>query len=436
MDRRRIVLALTVGLAILTAGCSLPGSNTTAPEPDNGTVVDSGVVNDSTTETEIAPALLGERWDLLDEERIYNRTARLLGSEAPPPQVTLQEFDFQIPVGGRPIFEYLGLRDPEDSVVEGSVLGVASGPDSVRINETFATMNRSERGTDASLALVLAHEFAHTIQLEEGWMRPAWSREIPAERGSIERRLLSRSLTEGGAVSAADAYADSVDSERSQVDRYARRYRTGDAAETYLLAPYHHGGQYFTAVADSPESFAHVYEADPPRTTTELRHPNRTDFEPTSLTVTTTVDREGWQFEDEYRAGELFVHVTVAAHLGLDRADRAATGYAGDRLVTFDGENRTQYAWVTHWATSEDAGEFADSLNETLAVRTDKFADGVGVRALGNQTVAVVTGERAVRESMTLDGTGTNVEVVVRERAQKRAPSAGYRSTGRVGIVG
>jgi hypothetical protein len=435
MDRRRVVLALAVALALVTAGCSLPGSNTTTPESDNGTVVDSGVVNESSSESEIDPALLGERWELLSEERIYNRTAAILGLDAPAPEVTLQTFDYEIPAGGKPIFEYLGLRDPDNSVIDGSVLGVASGPDSVRINETFATTNRSERATDASLALVLVHEFAHTIQAAEGWLRPQWSREIPAERGSIERRLLSRSLTEGGAVYTAESYAESLGSERSQVDRYERRYRTGDANETYLLAPYHHGGQYFEAVAEAPESFANVYEEDPPRTTTELLHPERDDFEPTPVSVTTTVRREGWQVEEDSRAGELFVHVTVAAHLGTDRADRAATGYAGDRLVTFDGENRAQYAWVTHWASDTDAVEFADSLDETLGVRSDRFADSVGVRVLGDQTVAVVTGERAVRDDIAFEGTGTAIAVTVSDKSQHPTTTRSLRRAGPLGPV-
>lgn len=424
MDRRRVALTLAVALALVTAGCSSPGSNTTGPGADDA-VVDSVVLNESANESVVDPALLGERWELLSEQRIYNRTATLLGSDAPAPQVTLREFDDQIPAGGEPLFEYLGLCDPADSVVEGSVLGVARGPDSVQINETFARMNRSERATDASLALVLVHEFTHTIQAEEGWLRPEWRREPPAERGSIERRLLSRSLTEGGAVYAADAYADSVDSERSQIDRYERRYRTGDANETYLLAPYHHGGQYVSAVADSPAAFEHVYEADPPRTTTELLHPNRTDFEPTPLGVTTTVRRDGWAVEEEYRAGELFVHVAVAAHLGPDQADRAATGYAGDQLVTFDGESRTQYAWVTHWQTDEDATEFGDSLNETLLARTDRLADSVGVRVLGGRTVAVVTGELTVRENIAVGGSGTQVVITVSEDLRQSATTSG-----------
>ncbi len=441
MNRRRgaVVLAVVL-LAISLAGCSIPtpGNGTGPQQADNASVVDSGVVNQSSNETTSDPPAdsdpLGETWAEISEDRVYNQTARLLGSDAPTPEVTLTEFDYQIPAGQKPIFSYLGLTDPAKDTVDGSVLGVASGSDSIRINETFATMNRSERQTDASLTLVLVHEFAHTIQSEKGWDRPDWTRTLPAERGSIERRLLYRTLTEGGAVYTADAYAERIGSERSQIGRYERRYRTAPPDEELLLAPYYHGGQYFSTVVDSSTAVADVYEDDPPRTTTELLHPNKTDFEPAPLNITTTVRRTGWRFEESQRAGEMFIHLSIAAHLDIERANRAATGYAGDQLVAFDGENRTQYTWLTHWATSRDAEEFADSLNETLAGRTDELSGHVGVRVLGDRSVAVVTGERAVRTKIALEGTGTDVGIVVQSEDEQSVRSR--RGTGPLGVVG
>lgn len=428
MKRRRAVITLAVVLlAVSIAGCSLPtpGNGAGPQQADNTSVVDSRIVNQSTNETTSDPPAdsepLPETWAKISEESIYNQTARLLGSDAPAPEVTLQEFDYQIPAGQKPIFAYLGLTDPEKETVDGSVLGVASGPDTVGVNETFATMNRSERQTDASLALVLVHEFAHTIQAEEGWNRPDWTRELPADRGSIERRLLYRSLTEGGAVYTADAYAASVGSERSQVDRYERRYRMAPPDEEFLLAPYYHGGQYFSAVVDPPTALGDVYETEPPRTTTELLHPNKTDFEPTPLNITTTVRRAGWELEQRQRTGEMFIHLSIAAYLDIERADRAATGYAGDQLVAFEGEDKIQYTWLTHWATSRDAEEFADSLNETLTVRDDDRAKSVGVRVLDGQTVVVVAGEQTTRESISVEGSGANLEIIVTGRDQQPA---------------
>lgn len=422
MNRRRgaIVLAVVL-LAVSLAGCSLPtpGDSAGPQQADNASVVDEGVVNQSTNETTSDP--LAETWTALSEDRVYNQTARLLGSDAPSPEVTLREFDYQIPAGQQPMFAYLGLTDPEKDTVDGSVLGVASGSDSVRINETFATMNYSERQTDASLTLIVVHEFVHTIQAAENWDRPDWTRELPAERGSIERRLLYRSLTEGGAVYSADAYAARVGSERSQVGRYERRYRTALPDEVFLLAPYYHGGQYFTAAVDSPAALGEIYEESPPRTTTELLHPEKTAFEPTPLNITTTVHRTGWEFEERQRAGEMFIHLSIAAHLEVDRAERAATGYAGDQLVTFEGERETQYAWATHWQSATDAREFATALNETLAVRTDTRADNVGVRLVGGQTVVVLTGDSGVRKSITVEGSGTSLEIAVGEPAQQPA---------------
>lgn len=422
MNRRRgaIVLAVVL-LVVVVAGCSLPTlEDSTGPQQaDNASVVDSGVVNQSTNETTSDP--LAETWATLSEDRVYNQTAHLLGSDAPSPEITLREFDYQIPAGQQPIFAYLGLTDPEKDTVDGSVLGVALGSESVRINETFATMNRSERQTDASLTLVLVHEFAHTIQAAERWDRPDWTRELPAERGSIERRLLSRSLTEGGAVYTADAYAARVGSERSQVSRYERRYRTAPPDEVFLLAPYYHGGQYFRAAVDAPAALGDIYEETPPRTTTELLHPNKTEFEPTPLNITTTVRRSGWEVEERQRAGEMFIHLSIAAHLEGGRAESAAAGYAGDQLVTLESERSTQYAWATHWQSATDAREFATALNETLAIRTDSRAENVGVRLLSGHTVVMLAGNSGRREPITVEGSGTILEITVGERAQQSA---------------
>ena len=140
----------------------------------------------------------------IDENGIYNLTRNLIGSDADPPAITIEELSYRVGQTDRPFFDYMGLTNESEEGSSGLLpAAVARGPDSVVVNEMVFDRQYGER-TDRS-ALLLAHEFAHTIQMEEGWLESTRT----ALAGTVglsttELALLYRSLVEGGAVFTAD----------------------------------------------------------------------------------------------------------------------------------------------------------------------------------------------------------------------------------------
>lgn len=442
MDRRSLAVTLLVccAVVVLLAGCSFsvgddPADDATdseTPESANETDSDDGS-DTSGNETVVADTgPINDTGLPVPENRVYNRTETLLGVEATTPTVAVEDLDARVGRPDRQIFDLLGLTNESVSGGGGApAAAVATGPNSVVINEVYAEMNRSKhRANDSNPTLVLAHEFAHTIQLERGWFPPDWESGPAAGRNSLDGRLLVRSLIEGGAVYAAEEYAAETDVSDSQIGRFEQRYRTAAPERAFAIAPYHHGGQYFETALDSAADLGTVYEDDPPRTTTEILHPEKDDFEPTPVTFRTDVERDGWRYLPgaSDTTGEMFVHVALSAHLDTDRADTAAAGYANDRLLAFEDGEETSYAWVTHWTSAEDAEQFATAFDDALDARSDDDADSLDLRFAGDRSVVVLAGTEQFREAVAIDGENRNLEVVIsRPNPRQQSQRAGSR---------
>lgn len=466
--RGNVRLKLVVGLAVLLflAGCSMsaPFADDSeaplTPTPDTDADTAAGTAGNDTSDQSVAdgedsdgtadddgpgpasdsidsaePGPLNNSALPVDVARVYNQTRELLNSDAEPPSVEVNDLGWPYDRRTDPFFEFLGLTNDTEGG-DGSTVsaaGLAPGPDSVEIDDQYATENLTTRQRQ-SLELVLAHEFTHTIQFEERWWSyqfgsPAsWDGEPAADSGTIEYTLLVRSLVEGGAGFAADGYATEVGYNVSELRSYEQSYRRAVPAEQYTSAPYYHGSQYFDAVLDSPEELGTVYE-NAPTTTAELLHPNRTDFEPTPVAF----NAEGnapWYPRTELhdRGGELFVHVVLSAYTDVETADEAAAGWVNDRVFAFGYSDNLSYAWPIHWESAEDANEFAAAFNGTLDARDDEAASQVGLRLVGNRTVVVTAGSRDFREAISIQRKNATIDIVVGAAEQQQTQQARYVS--------
>ncbi len=114
--------------------------------------------------------------------------------------------------------------------------------------------------------------------------------------------------------------------------------------------------------------------AHPPLSTEQILHPDKyfTHPEyPSSVHVggTNPFVQDGWQIVEDATVGEFTTQVLVAQFLQRDRANAAATGWDGDRLVALMHGDDVALVWMTSWDTERDAGEFFDAYKAILAAK-------------------------------------------------------------------
>jgi hypothetical protein len=351
----------------------------------------------------------------VDANRIYNQTAELLDSAAEPPTLNIKDIDMTVGMTENPFFEYLGLINNTESSDEGvGAAGYATGADTIVINDEYTSENLSSN-LEQYLETTLAHEFVHTIQFEEGWLRPNWEEPPSVSRRSLEYTLLARSLIEGGAVDVTDEYAKATGKRIRQSQQMQRAYREATPDEKLSYAPYNLGGQYFDAVLDNASDLGSVYEENPPRSTTEILHPDRDDFELTPVEFTADAQADAWTRRTQLTdtTGEMFLHIMLSAHTDVETAEKAAAGWANDRLFGFGYEDDLSYAWALHWESAEDAAQFAAAFNETIDARDDAQASQLDVRFAGERSVVIVAGNQSFRDAVVVEGTNAELEIIV-----------------------
>lgn len=402
------------------------GSESTSESPDNSTSEtgnesgSNGAADQSTTTGPIDDTGLP-----VDENRIYNLTRNLIDSDADAPAITIEELSNRTEVYN-PFFDYMGLTsESEEGSGNFSPAAVARGPDSVIIDE--AIFDRYYEEATGRFDLILAHEFAHTIQMEEGWLdrtRRVLARTSGLSTPSIESSFLYKSLLEGGAVFTADEYADRTEGNVSQIDRYEQEYRDAPAELVHAYGPFHHGGQYFQSVLDSAEELGSAYTDDIPTSTEELLHPGYNDTGYSDVTFSAQSSRDDWtQQTAGYEVGAMFVHFVLTAHAERDAAAEASKGWGNDQLFKFENETRSAFTWVTHWDSAADADQFAEAFNRTLPNRSDDDVGDIEVARAGNRSVVVLAGPAEFRDAIAIDGENADVDIILQSGAEDSVES-------------
>jgi hypothetical protein len=457
-ERARTLTLVLIGLAVLvaTAGCSMTtpfgddsnddtsdesglssetgdesgasnetgdesgSSSETGDESGSGASEGSGSNNSTDERTTTGPI---ENTGLsVDENRIYNLTRDLLGSDEDAPTITVREVNNRVGRTDRPFFDYMGLTNESEGSASGTgAAAFARGSDSVVVNEK--TISRYDKGNIDRFGMILAHEFTHTIQTAEGWSGANLGRTLDPQK--TESLALYQSLIEGGAVFTADEYADRVGLNLSQIARFEREYGAAAAELLYAYAPYHHGGQYFDQVLDSGKEVGSVYTDDVPDSTEEVLHPEYGETEPSEVTFSAESNRDGWtrQPNQDDQLGALFVNVVLTAHTEEKIADEASKGWGNDQILGFENGNQSAFAWVTHWDSAQDADQFADGVSGTLSNRSDEDVGDVEVVRAGNQSVVVLAGPEAFRDAIAVDGENANIDIVLQSAADDAVKS-------------
>jgi len=263
---------------------------------------------------------------------------------------------------------------------------------------------------------VLAHEFVHAIQFRAEllpWSQASLQGNVPTDLA--QTRL---ALTEGSAVWVTDGYvrrhmAANVTLQSTEIRRAYEDARVGGR---YFLARYHFGFRGVDRRLDDPSELRELFEPPVPNTTEQLLHGDTPADEPPRRFEVEAADAGEWTVrepDDEDVMGELFVRVALSKELSLAEAADAAAGWGYDRLIEYERDDESAFAWITRWDDPANASAFATAF-ETYTDRRET-ADELtfGVRSVGDDVVVVYSGPPAFVDAARASVDGETVRVRV-----------------------
>jgi len=356
---------------------------------------------------------------------VYQRTARLLGSDARRPDaVVVRAVDAPASRSPPAFFRLWGLtRPPTDRELQ--VAAYVSDPDRVVVNGAV------DAGP-ATLEATLAHESVHVVQFR----REVFAA-VRSPGSGPDASATTTAVTEGAAVFVADAYwrrylADEPRAGGRPAASIRGVYANATGIGRWTAAPYRFGYRYVRERAGSPSSVASVYD-DPPATTEQVLHPG-VEEGPVALDAR-AVDTETWEDDGaERRMGELFVRVVLSTGLSERRAAAGADGWGEDARIGFvNATGARGYAWVLRFDDAANATEFEDALDGSLSARNLTrdggvwSGDGRAFRPVrvDDRTVVVFAGAPAFVRAADAGTDGKEIVVA--------APGAGERDDGSAG---
>jgi hypothetical protein len=118
--------------------------------------------------------------------------------------------------------------------------------------------------------------------------------------------------------------------------------------------------------ADENQILNHIL-ARPPRSTSELLHPNSWPAKPADAILFDRAELPALPLLTENSLGEFGIRTLCGTQLTSTEAEEAAAGLLSDRYLLFTGSGPGQdhLLWRTQWASGEDAGVFLRALAAT-----------------------------------------------------------------------
>lgn len=403
----RAPTALALAALLVLAGCGAPfGGSEATDAPD---------ASDAPTGTDATDDIAVRNGSLpVDPDRVFDRTRKLLGSDAPPPPAVVVADDQNVTEEPSvPEFWSLAGVEPRDPTER---VGVVENGYTTALGSVVLYPGESSNASEVERLLV--HEFVHYIQFREERASALRGR-LPA---TTDGSFVARAVLEGVAAYATDAYLDRYGDGRQRNSEVYPRLREAYPAgsyQRYALAQYVEGHAY---VADrlggegdgDPAAATAVYER-PPTTSEQVVHGLAPDEEPPrDLRVTVrTAEGDGFSSAGRDTMGEAFVRAALAGGVGESRAAEAAAGWGNDSRVVFRDDGAVGYAWVLRWDSAADADEFRSAAVQHFAGR--EGVDAFRIESVGEGTVVVVLGDRSFVERASVGGTAGNVTVAVED---------------------
>ncbi|WP_121822284.1 hypothetical protein [Halostella salina] len=407
MATRRRLAALALVLSLVLAGCAGDSGAFRTTEPETGTTT-VGTATEPPTRTTTTAEVTGE-YSVpvtgnalpVDADRTFARVQSLVGSDVEPQTVRVREGSTRTGeaeyYSQRPFFRVMGLSEANYSTVGAS--GVTYSDGEVQITTRDAPPAEVER--------VLAHEFAHTVQ-----MRTSMTADLDSGvfgNPTTDYAMTRRALVEGGAVYVTDVYAERFQNRTVyQSNVVERQYERGPGGNRYLWAPYHFGYRYVADTIDSPAELATVYD-NHPETTEQLLHGYAPDEEPVAdLVLRDTV--EDWYRTDTDTKGELVTRIVLRGELTKERAAAAAAGWGNDRAAVY--EQASGDAAGVAWALRmDDRGEATEAVDAFEAFADRQTESSFRVERVTARTLVVIGGDGAFVDNARVSAQGARVTV-------------------------
>jgi len=407
----KIKFAVLIAIFLLLSGCGgvqdgIPATSTREPDgPPNTSVADTTTRENTVTSNDTVSVKGGER--SVDADAIFSNVLELTGADGYQPVVVVKNRtrNETSPVLVDDFGAALGLTPPDS-------ISTADQPGGSTIKNTVYLFPNN--GTEPELERVLAHEFVHVIQYQNGWKsRPHESNADVDANG----RLLTSCLVEGSATYLTDEYVRRYSVDIEPETAFVRKeYLEANGTRKYFVAPYYFCSRYFHSRLDSPANVTDVFR-DPPVTTEQVIH-NYTPGEelPKALNVTVNETDTSWEFRTDSTKGELFTRVVLADAIPEENASRAAAGWGNDRLLEFQNEGQKGYVWILRWDSAEDADQFGRSFERYLEARgvgTDDCSSATCFdhRRLDSRTTAVVVGRSSFLSNVSTEREDSGVRV-------------------------
>jgi len=398
--------ALALALSLVLAGCAGESGafRTTEPETETTPIRTDTETPTRTTAVEVtgeySVPVTGDELPI-DADRTFARVQALVGTNVEPQPVRVRDGSTRTGeaeyYSQRPFFRVMGLAEANYTTVGAS--GVTYSDGEVQITTRDASPAEVER--------VLAHEFAHTVQ-----MRTSMTAELDATGfgdRATDSAMTRRALVEGGAVYVTDTYAERFQNRTVyQSNVVERQYERGPSGNRYLWGPYHFGYRYVADTIDSPAELETVYE-DFPRTTEQLLHGYAPDEEPVAdLVFRDTVD--DWYRTDTDTKGELVTRIVLRGELSKDSAAAAAAGWGNDRVAVYERASggATGIAWALRM---DDRGEATEAVDAFEAYADRQTESSFRVERVTARTFVVLAGDGAFVDNARVSAEGARVTV-------------------------
>jgi len=235
---------------------------------------------------------------------------------------------------------------------------------------------------DPANKVTLAHELTHALQDQHFRTQAMYAR----TRDNEDAELAFRALVEGDATLAEMLYVGDTKIDESKAQVAARQDGTtftsvssGPAVLTLkTIFPYLYGTKWVEQLYRKG-GWAAVDRAyaDPPQSTEQVLHPEkylRRD-QPTWVELPRLDSALGpmWQQVTENTMGELQV-LAMCLSQGVEVADKATSGWDGDRYRIYRYGEGKVLVWESVWDTEEDARQIEQALRQQqIALNDDVF---------------------------------------------------------------
>jgi hypothetical protein len=278
----------------------------------------------------------------------------------------------------------------------GDQVGGFYDPETKEMNVLLMTEDELGETLPPMEQIIYAHEYTHVLQDQHFGLE-----QYLGDTDNADRSMALLSLIEGDAMFIMEGYMTQLLADEpgailqvlaiSLASQAAIPPDTPPILVTELLTPYSAGQTFVTALYNHGgwDAVNAAYE-NPPETMTEIFNPDLylAGFESVAITIEQVDDliAEGWSLLFDRTLGEFYLRQYLGMQLPSRAANRAASGWRGDRYHLYHHEEQDLRAWVLRlaWDGPDNAAEFAEVF-ETFALA--RFGEDVGIYEYEGGTV-------------------------------------------------